>query len=195
LRYAALVSLLLLIAPGALAAPAPGFDLGAWHTAREARVEAGMVTLLGWGAASVAGGIAGRALTDGPRAHGFWEMTAGWGLVNAGLALTSLLTFGEDAATRASLGASLEASHDLSTVLWLNAGLDVGWMAMGAWLRERGRARGEARSEGFGEAMVVQGAALLAFDVVMGLLESGAAADLYPVIAPGAETIGLGGRF
>jgi hypothetical protein len=181
-------------APSGLAAPGPAapLDLGAWHDARQARVEAGMGTLLGWGLVSAVGGTAGRLLTDDPRARGFWEMTAGWGLVNAGLGAISLLTFGEDAATRGSLGASLEASHKLSRTLWLNAGLDVGWMAMGGWLAERGRRRDDPRSVGFGEAMVVQGAALLAFDVVMGLLEDGATADLYPVVG---QTIGLGGRF
>lgn len=189
---------------GVSAAPPADFDLEGWHSAREARLEAGMVTLLGWGAASVAGGLAGRVLAEGRQAQGFWEMTAGWGFVNAGLAVTSLLTFGEEATTRASLGASLEASHDLSTVFWLNAGLDVGWMAMGAWLQERGRGRGDARAEGFGQAVVIQGAALLAFDVVMGLLESGAASDLYPIVGqslqsghPGqaVQTFGLGGHF
>jgi hypothetical protein len=176
----------------ALASPSPPFDLAAWHDARDARLEAGMLTLLGWGATSVAGGLAGQALTEDRRARGFWEMTAGWGFVNAGLAAISLVTLGEGSATRGSLGASLEASHDLSTVFWLNAGLDVGWMALGAWLWERGRGRDDPRGEGFGQAMVVQGAALLAFDVVMGLGESGAASDLYPVIG---HTVGLGGRF
>jgi hypothetical protein len=151
-----------------------------------------MGTLLGWGLTSVLGGVTGRLVAEDPRARAFWEMTAGWGLVNAGLGAISLLTFGEDADTRASLGASLERSHALSTVFWFNAGLDVGWMALGAWLWERGHGRRDPRSEGFGQAIVLQGAALLVFDVVMGLLESDAAGDLYPVIG---DTVGVGLRF
>jgi hypothetical protein len=189
----AAVALVLLVPRARASEPAPAaLDLTAWHAARGARLEAGMGTLVGWGLASAVAGTAGRFMTDDPRARGFWEMTAGWGLVNAGLGAISLFTVREDAATRGSLGASLQASHKLSTVFWLNAGLDVGWMAMGAWLAERGRRQDDPRSVGFGEAMVVQGAALLAFDVVMGLLEDDAAAGLYPVVG---QTVGLGGRF
>jgi hypothetical protein len=170
----------------------PTFDLPKWHEAREHRLETGMAVLLGWGATSVVGGVTGRLLTDDPRAQGFWDMTAGWGLVNATLAVVSLMTFGEDDKTRSSLGASLEASHDMSTVFWFNAGFDVGYMALGAWLWERGQHRSDPRTEGFGQAIVIQGAGLLVFDVLMGLLEDGARADLYPVIG---ETVGVGGRF
>lgn len=171
----------------------PRAPLDAWHDARESRLDLGMSTLLGWGLANTVGGAVGRFTTNDRRMQAFWEMNLGWGLVNSGLAIASLLGDHADAETRASLGLSLESASDLSAIFWLNTGLDVAWMAIGGWLWDRGRLKDDPRSVGFGQSMLIQGAFLFGFDLVMGLLESGAVADLRPVIGP--DQVGFIWRF
>jgi hypothetical protein len=188
----AALALAVVLVPLGTALPTPPV-LEPWHDARDLRLEAGMGTLLSWGALNVTAGVVGRLTTGDRRLQGFWEMNLGWGLVNSGLAIASLVGGGADPETRGALGASLEASHDLALVFWVNTGLDVAYMAAGAWLWERGNARAEPRTVGFGQSLIVQGAFLFAFDLVMALLEGDAAGELYPLVGPAG--VGLGGNF
>lgn len=186
-----LTAALVMVPIGAAIAVPPPLD--SWHDARDMRLEVGMGTLLSWGALNTALGAVGRFTTDDRRLQGFWEMNLGWGLVNSGLAIASLVAGGADPETRGALGASLEASNDLAMVFWVNTGLDVAYMAAGAWLWERGNARSEPRTVGFGQSLVVQGAFLFVFDMVMAVLEGDAAGVLYPLVGPAG--IGLGMQF
>jgi hypothetical protein len=183
----------ILASGGAGWAEDPVGPLQSWHAAREVRLDTGMATLLGWGLVNTVAGVAGRLATDDRRMRGFWEMNAGWGLVNTALAALSLAGDHADPETHASLGASLEAAHDLSVIFWVNTGLDVAWMAIGGWLWDRGHLKGDARTVGFGQSMVLQGAFLFGFDLVMALLEQDAAGSLMPFIGPSGA--GLAVRF
>ena len=110
------------------------------------------VRLLTWSLPWVGAGVAGLWFADGERARGFWGMSAAWGLVNAGIAYAGLL------------GAEPEVGG-LRTVLLVNAGLDVLYIAGGAYLLSRP----EETSRGAGWAVIVQGAFLLIFDLVHAL--------------------------
>jgi hypothetical protein len=62
--------------------------------------------------------------------------------------------------------------QNLDKILLFNAGLDVGYMATGAWIWERGLRKGSERLEGYGKSLLVQGGFLLAFDLVLYLLHN-----------------------
>lgn len=70
-----------------------------------------------------------------------------------------------------------DASHRLEKILLFNAGIDLAYMAVGGWMWDRG-SRGLSgpsgvdaeRLTGWGQALVLQGGFLFAFDVVMATL-------------------------
>ncbi len=182
------------IAPAdpALTNPAPA-DLALWNTARVELTRSGMYVLGGWGAASVVAGAVGYGLTDDDRWRGFHLMTAGWGLVDLGLA--GLTLYGLDPESAADLGPaeSLAEQLRIERILLFNAGLDVGYLALGAWLWERGLRTDDARQVGFGQAILVQGGFLLAFDLALYALEVEHGDALRLMLVPGA--VALGGVF
>ncbi|MCU1693379.1 MAG: hypothetical protein JWM64_2470 [Frankiales bacterium] len=110
-------------------------------------VEVRLTRVLGtWAAGSV---VAGAVLAR--RSPGFARQTALWGLVDGAIAAVG-------ARNRARRGPTDPGR--LRTVLLVNAGLDVGYLAAGAWLVRDGRWRGD------GQAVLVQGAFLLGLDSV-----------------------------
>jgi hypothetical protein len=110
-------------------------------------VERDVVRHLGrWAAASV---LLGAALSADPRSRGFGRQTAAWGAVDGAIALVG--------ARRQAAGRTTPPGR-LRRVLLVNAGLDVGYLAAGAWLLRRTRRRGD------GAAVMVQGAFLLWLD-------------------------------
>lgn len=141
-------------------------------------------TLFAWGAVNVAQGAAlslGAALAPGPggeRTLGYGVMTASWGAVNVALSLPWLVRLRREHEQRARWSglsredlerASDEASDDASrgaAYFALNTGLDVAYIAAGSLMLYMGE-RPETRNEwvsGMGIAVLMQGAALLAFD-------------------------------
>ncbi len=98
-----------------------------------------------WAVGSV---VVGGALAASPRTRGFGRQTAAWGAVDGAIALVG--------ARRQAAGPTDPAR--LRRVLLVNAGLDVGYLAGGAWLVRRTRWRGD------GLAVLVQGAFLLWLD-------------------------------
>ena len=102
--------------------------------------------LSAWAAASV---VAGLALCVDPRTRGFGRQTAAWGAVDGAIAAVGVR------------GRRREGPTDparLRRVLLVNAGLDVGYLAVGARLARSDRWHGD------GLAVVVQGAFLLVLD-------------------------------
>ena len=105
----------------------------------------------GWAAGSV---VLGAALSLSPRTRGFGRQTAVWGAVDAVIAYAGVL------------GRRRQGPTDrvrLRRVLLLNAGLDVGYLGVGAALARGRRVRGRAY-RGDGLAVLVQGAFLLLLD-------------------------------
>jgi len=110
-------------------------------------VESRLTAALGRGAA---GSVAAGALLSVPRAtRGFGRQMLAWGAVDGAIALLGSRRRAEKGPTE---------PGRLRRVLLVNAGLDVGYLAAGAWLVRDGRWRGD------GAAVLVQGAFLLLLD-------------------------------
>ena len=126
-----------------------------------AAVETRLTTALGsWAAGSVA---VGAVLAARPATRGFGRQTAAWGAIDGAIAAVG-------ARNRRRRGPTDPAR--LRRVLLVNAGLDVGYLAVGAALLRSARWRGD------GAAVLVQGAFLLALDAT-------AAAALAPAVRAG----------
>jgi hypothetical protein len=123
-----------------------------------------VLRLLAWSAASILGGTGivawlGAGGRRSPLLFQFALLTAAWGGVNAIFAFIA----------RAGLAPrDLAAATRLDRVLWLNIGLDVGYVLVGATLAVAGWRLGRRLGlVGAGLAVIVQGTALAWLDLVL----------------------------
>lgn len=140
--------------------------------------QTGMIVLGSWAVGNIAVGLAGSLKSNGEAKY-FHQMNLMWNVVNAGIAgfgLYSALNSSADLPLLESLG-----EHEkIKRILLFNAGLDVGYMAAGFYLRERSlRADNPERLRGFGNSLVLQGAFLFAFDLAMFFTHNSMSADFY----------------
>lgn len=123
-----------------------------------------VLRLLLWGATSVLAGTGVVAwlrmgARRSPLLYHFGVQTAGWGMVDAAIA----------GAGWANLGArDLAGATRLDRILWLNVGLDVGYVLVGLTLVTVGLRLGRRYGLiGAGLGVIVQGAALALLDLVL----------------------------
>jgi hypothetical protein len=114
----------------------------------------------------IVGGI-GMAKTSETTKY-FHQMNAAWNVVNAGIAVYALLDMtGTDISTLSA--DEMMRKHIRSENLFLiNAGLDILYMAGGAWMIHAA-GRNEKRHDmlkGYGQSVILQGAFLFLFDLV-----------------------------
>ena len=116
----------------------------------------GMWVLNSWAITNIATGIPLSLTTDDPAQTAFYQMNAGWNVINLTLATLPLIQQPEVDPAK------------WSRIFWVNAGLDVGYVAAGLYMAHRGRETGNAKLEGFGNSIALQGGFLIGFDSVMG---------------------------
>lgn len=109
-----------------------------------------------WGGGSVLAGTMLALRGSSPARRAFGLQTAGWGAIDLAIAGAGALS------------SKPPTAASLSRLLWINAGLDVLYIATGAHIAVRksrfgGRITAD-QAVGHGTAVVVQGAALLALD-------------------------------
>jgi len=83
-------------------------------------------------------------------------MNAGWNVVNAGLASFALLD-----------NKPIQPKK-LAKIFWINAALDVLYIAGGVALRQQGLEKNNPQWVGWGDSIILQGGFLLTFDSLMG---------------------------
>lgn len=185
--------------PAALAPPAGplhGFD------AERSRLDKrGLLVLGSWAAGNLlVSGIA-TGQTDGS-AHYFHQMNIGWGAVNLALAGAGLL-----AAHRAAHApgaptdrpSAVRAQLRTENLYLFNAGLDVAYLATGAYFLEKSRnpaTDNPNRWRGYGQSLLLQGGFLLLFDGFQFATHHRHGQALYPLLSrvrlgPGAVAVVL----
>ena len=137
---------------------------------RALRTQRAMGVLFGWSLLNMGVGTAGYFLTDGPERY-FHQMNAGWNVVNAAIAAMGWRNARRESAADFGLRETIEEAYFLERVLLLNIGLNVGYMATGAYLRERGLRLDDERLQGWGPSLLVQGGFLLLFDSTLFALQ------------------------
>lgn len=147
--------------------PTPSQDelLQDYDLKRRQTNEHGMAILLGWAALNMGVGALGWARSEDPRWRAFHQMNVGWNLVNAAIA-----GFGYYDATRSpelplTLAQTIAQGVSIQKILMINIGLDAAYMAAGAWMWERGLRKEDARLEGWGQSLILQGGFLFVFDL------------------------------
>ena len=138
-------------------------DLPALEHARLVHQQRAMLVLGGWAVGNIGLGLALRAGTDGSTRR-FHEMNAIWNVVNLGIAGLGYYTLG---GAESEILAGWRENISFEKILLFNAGLDVGYVLGGLYLRERAR-RPDAdadRLRGYGGSIILQGGFLLLFDL------------------------------
>ena len=119
-----------------------------------------------WGGANALGGLAlvwASSRSGRPAWWHFGAMSAGWGVVNVGIAAGGLLASG---APPTEPGAVLAAERRFHDILLLNLGLNVGYSAVGATVLGASYygIDNVGRWRGFGASLILQGIGLLVLD-------------------------------
>ncbi len=159
----------------------------------------GMITLGTWALGNIA--TSGLLLNNSRgEQQKFYEMNIYWNLVNLGLA-----GFGWYSSLKAdpagfSVYETWKAQAGMEKTLLFNAGLDIGYIAAGLYLRERGKNNESNRDllKGFGKSIILQGGFLLAFDLAMYFVHQGhigRSSALFENLGLSGQGIGLRWRF
>lgn len=182
--------LALFLLPACLAAQ----TLTDFNTDRLARQKKMAYVLGGWAVANMAVGLGLQGSATGETKY-FHQMNAGWNVVNLALAGASYWAASRVDPSGVDLAESFRQQHNIQKILLLNAGLDVGYIAAGAWMNERGMRLQSDRLRGFGKSLIVQGAFLLVFDLSSNFLFAAHNRDLLPYLGVSSEGIGLSLQF
>ncbi len=125
----------------------------------------GMLTLLGWSAINVGTGAYGWASTTGKTRY-FHQMNVFWNGVNALIGgLGYARAVGEQPEGLDEVE-TIEKTRSMQQILAFNAGLDIAYIAGGAWMRKLGDGD-DPRLAGYGTSVMLQGAFLFVFDAVL----------------------------
>jgi len=140
--------------------------LEAFNTKRISINKTGMVVLSGWAAANIAGSSYGYFKTGGRHKY-FHQMNVAWNVVNLGIGLYAWQSLAGQNPAAFSLAESLSEGQSIENILLLNIGLDLGYVALGGYLRERGLRKNSTRLQGYGPSLMLQGGFLLALDIAL----------------------------
>ncbi|HZI07299.1 MAG TPA: hypothetical protein VEZ71_24995 [Archangium sp.] len=190
-RTSLAVLLLLCVSFAAQAAETTPEAFLATHNTEGVRLNrAAMGVLLGWAVLNIGTGTAGHFTTQG-ELRAFWQANAAWNVVN--LAIGGFGLYGQLTATPETwdLGRSLAEGQKMEKLLLLNAGLDVGYVAFGGFLLERGLRTDSAQLRGWGKSLLLQGGFLLLFDAVLWGLNWRLNSQLTARLVPAPDGVGL----
>jgi hypothetical protein len=140
-------------------------DLEAINEKRITLNSNGMLVLGGWAVSNLVIGGIGMTQTGGTTKY-FHQMNASWNTVN--LAIAGFGYYGiRNQSTQIGLTETISEFHNFEKILLFNAGLDVGYVAIGAYLWERGLRKENYRLIGYGQSLILQGGFLFVFDAVL----------------------------
>jgi hypothetical protein len=191
LRTAQVFLLVLLCVPLATqAAETPEAFLATHNTEAVRLNRTAMSVLLGWAVLNMGTGVAGHFTTEGD-AQAFFQANAAWNVVN--LAIAGFGLHGQLSAQPETwdLARSLAEGQQMEKLLLLNAGLDVGYIALGGFLLERGLRTDSPRFRGWGRSLLLQGGFLLLFDATLWWLNWRLNTQLTVRLIPAPGGVGL----
>jgi hypothetical protein len=134
-----------------------------------------MLILGGWALGNMAVSGILLANTEGGVAKGFHQMNIGWNAVNMTIAGFGYLAAMKSDPASLDLFGTVDEHYKLQRLFIFNAGLDVGYIAAGAFVMERSKStlKNPEQMKGFGQAIIVNGAFLFVFDLANYFIQSG----------------------
>lgn len=154
----------------ALALTVSASPLDDWNEERLATNRTGMFVLGGWSVANIVSGAIGFGVSTDETWRFFHLGNLMWNGVNLALAVIGLINNWKPDGKPIDPKAAMKGSQTLEKVFFVNAGLDVAYLATAAFLWQRGDATNDPRLVGFGQALLLQGGFLVVFDLTMALL-------------------------
>jgi hypothetical protein len=170
-------------------------DLEAWNRERLQTSRVGMIVLGTWAVGNMGVGAFGFGLERDERLRFLHLGNLVWNAVNLGLALNTLIREWNESPAVLDAKKSLEASEQIEKIFFINGALDLGYLAAAAVLWQRGEATGDPKLVGFGQALVIQGAFLVLFDLTMGILNARLTGRLLEGVTVSVTPVGLSARF
>lgn len=170
-------------------------DLEAWNRDRLQTSRVGMIVLGTWAVGNMGVGAFGFGLERDERLRFLHLGNLVWNAVNLGLALNTLIREWNENPAALDAKKSLEASEQIEKIFFINGALDLGYLATAAFLWQRGEATGDPKLVGFGQALVIQGAFLVLFDLTMGILNARLTGRLLEGVTVNVTPMGLSARF
>lgn len=142
-------------------------DLKGNYEHLQQRERSAMLSLGTWAVGNIAIGsvLAAKSKTEEQKA--FYQMNAGWNVVNLVIAGAGFYASQKGMPDGLTSWDIVEKHYSLQKTFLFNAGLDVGYMAGGAWLMERSKTslKNPVQMRGFGKAIVLQSGFLFLFDL------------------------------
>jgi len=173
--------------------------LTTFNQSRQKITKTGMLVLGSWATGNLAvNGLLMPGASDNKNdRYYFYQMNVFWNLVNLGLAGLGYLNARRMSPSSLDAASSVKQYYNLQKTLLFNAGLDIGYIAGGLYLLERAKnsEENQERFRGYGRAVILQGAFLLAFDVALYALLNSKSGKLLPLLSVSANGIGLKYRF
>jgi hypothetical protein len=150
-------------------------DLKLFNERRVRDTKTDMMILGGWALSNMAVSGILLANTEGGVSKGFHQMNIGWNAVNLTIAGVGYLAAMKSNPATLDLFGTVNEHYKLQRLFLFNAGLDVGYMAAGAYVMERSKSstKNPEQMKGFGQAIVVNGAFLFVFDLANYFIQSG----------------------
>lgn len=141
-------------------------NLTGFNKERERLSRTGIKGLSVYSAANIIYGSIASSQTTGSNKY-FHEMNAIWNGITLGITGIGFLTAKKEGTL--SYGESLKKQQHIEKLFLFNAGLDVAYIAGGAYLKERAKTtiKNPIRLKGYGESIMLQGGVLLLFDGIM----------------------------
>ena len=140
--------------------------LNKFNKERESISKKGLTVLSSYAAANIIYGSIAASKATGSNKY-FHEMNAIWNGITLGITGIGFLTAKKEGIL--SYNESLKKQHNVEKLFLFNVGLDIAYIAGGAYLKERSKttAKNPLRLKGYGESVMLQGGVLLLFDGIM----------------------------
>jgi hypothetical protein len=124
-----------------------------------------MTALGAWGLVNVVQGSISATNTVGPE-HYFHQMSSYFNAVNVGIAAVGFLGIKKQLLKNNTLDSEIKAQQKIQKILLINSALDVGYFGIGLLMRNSGIKNQNAKIQGYGGSIMLQGAFLLAYDLL-----------------------------
>jgi hypothetical protein len=124
-----------------------------------------MTALGAWGLVNVVQGSISATNTVGPE-HYFHQMSSYFNAVNVGIAAVGFLGIKKQLLKTNTLDSEIKAQQKIQKILLINSALDVGYFASGLLMRNSGIKNQNAKIQGYGGSIMLQGAFLLVYDLL-----------------------------
>jgi hypothetical protein len=124
------------------------------------------MTALGtWGLVNVVQGSISTTNTVGPE-HYFHQMSAYFNAVNVGIAALGFLGIKKQLLKTNTLASEIKEQQKIQKILLINSALDIGYFGIGLLMRSSGIKNQNAKIQGYGGSIMLQGTFLLVYDLL-----------------------------